>query len=146
MKALRSSDPLAVLAANRRLLYWGLLISLVLHLIFVALYFRPVEQAEEEAVIRLEWQELDTPLLIPPPQLSREFAFKKQVIPEGTPIISVQRDQTATVVGGLGARLDQAAAGRRWSRTRGSHDFIADMGAQGMGLGVVGVPSLKPLP
>ena len=67
VKAVRSSDPLAVIAANRRLLYWGLLISLVLHLIFVALYFRPVEQAEEEVVVRLEWQELDTPLLIPPP-------------------------------------------------------------------------------
>ena len=146
MKAVRPSDPLAVLAANRRLLYWGLLVSLLLHLVFVALYFRPVEQAEEEVVIHLEWQELDTPLLIPPPQLSREFAFKKQVIPKGTPIISVQRDQTATVVGGfssgLGAQLDRAA-GRRWSRTRGSRDFIAAMGAQGMGLGVVGVPQFE---
>ena len=78
--------------------------------------------------------------------MSREFAFKKQVIPEGTPIISVQRDQTATVVGGfsgLGAQLDQAVAGRRWSRTRSGHDFIADMGAQGMGLGVVGVPQFE---
>jgi len=147
VKALRTADPLAVIAAHRRLLYWGLLFSLGLHLIVVAWYFRPIEQAAEEVVIHLEWQDLDTPLLIPPPQLRREFAFQKQVIPEGTPIISVQRDQMATVVGGfssgLGTQLDQAAAGRRWSRTGSGRDLVADMDAQGLGLGVVGVPHFE---
>lgn len=142
MNTARLPDPLAIITASRRPLYWGLLISVVFHLILILSYFGPVKKSEEEVAVRVEWEELDTPLLIPPPQLTREFAFKKQVVAEGTPIIHVQQDQTATVVGGLASGLStggQASSNRRWSRTGGSQDFVVAVG-EGIGIGVVGMP------
>ena len=140
----RSADPLAILSRRRRLLYLGLALSTLFHVVVLGIYLIPRKEIEERIVARVEWEEEDTPFFIPAPQLVREYAFKKQSIAEGTPIVRASGDRTSTTVGGNRAGVRMAVGSARWSTTGGSAEFVVNVAGTGsIGEMVVGLPQFE---
>ncbi len=137
------TDRLSVLRYGRRLLYLGLMASVALHLVVGAVWLLPKDEEEERVVARFEFQEQDTPLFVPAPRLAREFAFRKQPIPQGTPIVRSSGDETSTTVGGAVGRVRTAPTSATWTRTGGSADFLVDVGAGDLSAAVVGLPRFE---
>ncbi|MCY3736447.1 MAG: DUF4159 domain-containing protein [Gemmatimonadaceae bacterium] len=137
------TDRLSVLRYGRRLLYLGLVASVALHLVVGAVWLLPKDEEEERVVARFEFQEQDTPLFVPAPRLAREFAFRKQPIPQGTPIVRSSGDETSTTVGGAVGRVRTAPTSATWTRTGGSADFLVDVGAGDLSAAVVGLPRFE---
>ena len=137
---------LNILSKNRRLLYLGAAVSLLGHVAILSVYLGPREKIEEVVVAHIEWEEEETPFFIPPPQLAREFAFRRQPVAEGTPVIRSSGDRTTTTVsGGGGANLRMGGSRMKWSRQTGvSSDFAVNL-AVGTGIGeaVVGLPQFE---
>ena len=146
---IRQRDPLAIIRKNRRPLYIGLGLSVVLHVVILSVYLGPREEVKEEVVARIEWEDEDTPFMVPAPQMAREFLFKKQRIPQGTPVVRSAGDRTATIVrgrgAGVGVRAFRGVAGsaRQWSRSGGSADFVVAVGAGDLSDMVVGIPQFE---
>ena len=137
-------DRLSIIQPRRGPFYLGLALSVIAHLAVVSFFLAPREQIEERVVARFEWVEEETAFFNPAPQLVREFAFKKQPVPEGTPVVRTSGDQTSTTVGGSGAVRMAAVTSAMWSRTGGSADFVVDIaGAAGVGEVVVGLPKFE---
>ncbi len=138
----RRSDRLRVIRSNWRLLGAGLVLSALLHVgVFTWLTAtRPVE--EERVVARFEFEEDDTPFFLPAPRLVREFAFRKQSVPEGTPVVRASSDRTATVV--TGRAVGNALSGTmQWTRAGGSAEFAVSIGGGDMGDALVGIPRFE---
>ncbi len=148
MSAQGKKSVLQVLSHNRRLLLAAVVSSLLLHAFFATIYLWPEREEDEEVLVaRIEWDDQDTPFHIPAPQVSREFTFRREAVPEGAPVVRSAGDRTATVVRGrrgVGVR-DQAMAGSgmRWSETGGGTEFIAAVGDGGLGDMVVGIPEFE---
>ncbi len=136
-------DRLSVLRYGRRLLYLGLVASVALHLAVGAVWLLPEDEEEERVVARFEFEEQDTPLFVPAPRLAREFAFRKQPIPQGTPIVRSSGDETSTTVGGAVGRVRMSPTSATWTRTGGSADFLVDVGAGDLSAAVVGLPRFE---
>ncbi len=137
------TDRLSVLRYGRRLLYLGLVASVALHLVVGAVWLLPEDEEEEQVVARFEFEEQDTPLFVPAPRLAREFAFRKQPIPQGTPIVRSSGDETSTTVGGAVGRVRMSPTSATWTRTGGSADFLVDVGAGDLSAAVVGLPRFE---
>ena len=137
------TDRLSVLRYGRRLLYLGLTASVALHLVVGAVWLLPEDEEEERVVARFEFEEQDTPLFVPAPRLAREFAFRKQPIPQGTPIVRSSGDETSTTVGGAVGRVRMSPTSATWTRTGGSADFLVDVGAGDLSAAVVGLPRFE---
>ena len=137
------TDRLSVLRYGRRLLYLGLAASVALHLVVGAVWLLPEDEEEERVVARFEFEEQDTPLFVPAPRLAREFAFRKQPIPQGTPIVRSSGDETSTTVGGAVGRVRMSPTSATWTRTGGSADFLVDVGAGDLSAAVVGLPRFE---
>ena len=134
---------LAVISGGgRRWLYVGLVLSAVVHVAILAVYTLRTEEVEDRVVARIKWVERDTPFLIPPPQLARQFAFRKQRVPEGTPVARSKGDRPATIVRGGGGLARVGGSAQQWSRTGGSADFVVAVGS-GFSDMVVGVPQFE---
>ena len=131
-----------VLKRNRRLFYGGVAASVGLHLLVTLPYLMLREEVQERVVARIEFDEEDTEFFVPAPQLTREFAFRKQVIPEGTPVVQLSGDRTTTTVSAgrrvIGAGMPVGT--RMWSSVGGSADFMVAVGGSGLGDAVVGIP------
>jgi hypothetical protein len=136
-------DRLSVHRYGRRPLYLGLVASVALHLAVGAVWLLPEDEEEERVVARFEFEEQDTPLFVPAPRLAREFAFRKQPIPQGTPIVRSSGDETSTTVGGAVGRVRMSPTSATWTRTGGSADFLVDVGAGDLSAAVVGLPRFE---
>ncbi len=136
-------DRLSVHRYGRRHLYLGLVASVALHLVVGAVWLLPKDEEEEQVVARFEFEEQDTPLFVPAPRLAREFAFRKQPIPQGTPIVRSSGDETSTTVGAAAGRVRLAPTSATWTRTGGSADFLVDVGAGDLSAAVVGLPRFE---
>ena len=135
---------LEILNRNWRLLFLGVLLSLVAHLVLFGIYVSPREEVQEETVARIEFQYEKTAFAVTPPQLTRDFAFRKQAVPQGTPVVRSRSERTTTVVGGGrgGVRVG-APASRMWSSRGGSADFRVAVGGPGPGEAIIGMPSFE---
>ncbi len=139
----RQSGSLTVLSRNRRLFHAGLAASVALHALALSLYLLPQVEEEEEVVARIEWDEEKTPFFLPEPQLTREFAFRKEAVPEGTPVVRSSGDRTTTTVSGRRmVRAGMPVGTRMWSRTGGSSEFTVAAGT-GLGDAVVAMPQFE---
>jgi hypothetical protein len=142
-------DPLSIRWGDRRPLTFGFSLSAFLHTVIIVVFvIIPLIEAPKERVIaRIEWEEEDTPFAIPEPRLVKEFAFKKQRIPEGISlVIRSSGDQTATIVGGGGGGggIRMADAPQMWSGPGGSSRFVVAVSATGgLGDAVVGIPQFE---
>ncbi len=136
-------DRLSVHRYGRRPLYLGLVASVALHLAVGAVWLLPEDEEEERVVARFEFEEQDTPLFVPAPRLAREFAFRKQPIPQGTPIVRSSGDETSTTVGGAVGRVRMSPTSATWTRAGGSADFLVDVGAGDLSAAVVGLPRFE---
>ncbi len=138
-------DPLAIIRKNWRLFYFGVAMAVVFHIAILSLYLRPSEEVKEEVVARIEWDEQDTPFVVPRPQLTREFAFKKQRVPQGEPVVRSSGDRTATIVRSGSRAVGAVMSGsvQQWTRSGGSADFVVVVGGAGVSDMVVGIPQFE---
>lgn len=135
---------LTILRPSRKLFLLGVTASVGLHALVTAVFLRPEEEAEEVEVARFEFDEEDTPFFIPRPRLAREFAFMKEVVPEGAPVVASRGDTRTTTVGGApGGVRSSVGASAMWTRTGGSADFVVDVSTVGLGTAVVGLPQFE---
>lgn len=138
-----SRNILNIVQKNWKLLCTGLGLSLCLHVAVFTWMLAPGEEAEEERVIaRFEFDDDDTPFFIPAPRLVREFAFRKQAVPEGTPVVRASSDRTATVVQGRAAGT-AVAGSMQWTRSGGNADFVVSVGGGDIGDALVGIPQFE---
>jgi hypothetical protein len=141
---LRHKDPLSIIHKKGRLFYSGVGASVVLHILILSFYMIPREELKEEIVARIEWEEEDTPFVVPQPQMAREFAFKKQRVPQGTPVVRSSGDRTATIVrGGTIGGVRSMSSARQWSKSGGSSDFVVAIGTGDISDMVVGIPQFE---
>ena len=133
---------LDVINKNWHLLGKGLALSVLLHVFVFTSMMAPRDVEEERVVARIHFDDADTPFFIPAPRLVREFAFRKEAVPEGTPVVRAASDRTATVV--QGRALGSAVSGSmQWTRSGGSADFIVSVGGGGIGDALVGIPQFE---
>ncbi|MFH1568139.1 MAG: DUF4159 domain-containing protein [Gemmatimonadota bacterium] len=135
---------LDVLERHGRLFGLGLLLSVALHLLLFGWYVLPEKEAEEEVVATIEFHYEKTAFVVTPPRLAPDFAFRKQAVPQGTPVVRAPRERTTTVVGGgRGGLRVGVPTSRLWSSTGGSADFRVAVGGPGLGDALVGVPHFE---
>ena len=135
---------LDILDRNHRLLYLGVMLSILAHLVLFGIYVSPREEVEEETVARIEFQYEKTPFVVTPPQLTRDFAFRKQAVPQGTPVVRSRSERTTTVVGGgRGGVRTGMPASRMWSSRGGSADFRVAVGGPSLGEAIIGMPRFE---
>jgi len=138
------TNGLGVLERNWRLFGLGLALSAALHLVLFGVYALPERQVEEEVVATFEFQYDKTPFVVTPPRLAPEFAFRKQAVPQGTPVVRSRAERTTTVVGGGRGGLQVGApTSRMWSSTGGSADFRVTVSAGSLEDAVIGVPHFE---
>ena len=135
-------DTLAVLRRNRRFFGGALALSAALHAALFAWMAARPEVEEERIVARFEFEEEETPFYVPAPRLVREFAFRKQAVPEGSPVVSPRSDRTATVVRG-GLSRTAVTGSVEWTRSRAGGDFVLPSGAGEAGGALVGIPRFE---
>lgn len=134
---------LEILERRWRLFLLGIVVSLLGHLAILFLATLP-KPAEEEVVARVEFEYEQTPFVVSPPQLTQDFAFRKQAVPQGAPVISSRRERTTTIVGGGrgGVRLGVIGS-RMWSARGGSAEFKVTVGGPALGEAIVGMPRFE---
>ncbi len=132
------SDVLRIIRKNWKLFGAGLALSVCLHAGVLTWLLLPREVEEERVVARFEFEDADTPFFLPAPRLVREFAFRKQAVPEGTPVVRATGDRTATIVQGVAGTA--VTGTMQWTRTGGSADFIVSVGPGEIGDVLVGIP------
>lgn len=137
---------LRVLRRNPRLFGLAVVVSVGLHLAIAGVYLRPTDTPDEEVVAVVELKYETTAFSVMPPRLSRDFAFRKQAVPEGTPVVRARSQRTTTVVGGGrgGPRLGIPTSGL-WSSQGGSADFLVAVGGGGLGDDIIGMPEFESL-
>ena len=134
----RRTDVLTVIRKNWRLFGAGIAVSVLLHAGVATWMLIPREVSEEEVVARFEFEDDGTPFFIAAPRLVREFAFRKQAVPEGAPVVRSSGDRTATVVQGVAGFA--VTGTMQWTRAGGSADFVVTVGTGDIGEVVVGMP------
>ena len=136
-------NPLTILSPSRHFRV-GLAASVVLHVVVLLVYVVPPPEEEEVVVARIEWDEEKTPFFLAQPQLTREFAFRKEAVPEGTPVVRSSGDRTTTTVSARGlARAGTPVGSRMWSRTGGTSEFAVAVGGAGVGDALVAMPQFE---
>ena len=135
---------LDVLNRNWGLLGVGALLSVAAHLVLLGLSALPEREAEEEVVASIEFHYEKTAFVVARPQLTPDFAFRKQAVPQGTPIVRSRSERTTTVVGGGrgGVRVGTPAS-RQWSSSGGSADFRVTVGGATLEDAIVGMPHFE---
>lgn len=128
---------------GRRPLCLSLVLSVAFHLAVVGVYLLPGEEVAERVVARMQFGETAPAFVIPEPRMAREFAFRKQRIPEGSPAVSSRGDRTATIVRGGAALSAHVESARQWIRTGGQADLAVAVGGGRLGDLVVGVPQFE---
>ncbi len=139
-----ASTGLQVLRSNWRLFGLGLLVSVLAHLAFAGLALWPRRKVEERVVAVVEVRYEKTPFSVMPPRLSRDFAFRKQAVPTGTPVVRSRTQRTTTIVGsGRGGLQLGVPASRLWSSHGGSADFQVAVGGLAVAEGLIGMPQFE---
>ena len=139
-----ASHHLDVLQRNWRLLGVGTALSVALHLALFGAYVLPEQEVEEEVVATFEFQYEKTPFVVTPPRLAPEFAFRKQAVPQGTPVVRSRAERTTTVVGGGRGGLHVGVpTSRLWSSTGGSADFRVTVSGGSLSDAVIGMPQFE---
>ena len=138
------SANLGVIRRGWGLLGLGVLVSALLHLALLGAYTMREDEVEEEVVAIIEFQYEKTAFAVMPPQLTRDFAFRKQAVPQGSPVVRSRSERTTTIVGGArgGIRVG-APSSRMWSSRGGSSDFRVAVGGPTLGEAIVGVPQFE---
>ncbi|MEW6750446.1 MAG: DUF4159 domain-containing protein [Candidatus Latescibacterota bacterium] len=139
-----SAHALDIVERNWRLFGAGVALSVLAHLLVFGAWVLPHREVEEEVVAFVELQYEKTAFAVTPPRLARDFAFRKQAVPQGAPVVSARTQRTTTVVGGgrLGPRAG-APASRLWSSRGGSADFRVDVSGPLLGDGLLGTPQFE---
>jgi len=139
-----SRASLDILERNWRLFGLGMALSAALHLVLFGLYALPEQEVEEEVVATFEFQYEKTPFVVTPPRLTPDFAFRKQAVPQGTPVVRSRGERTTTVVGGGRGRMRVGVpTSRLWSSTGGSADFRVAVVGGSLEDAVIGVPRFE---
>ena len=133
---------LDVLQRDGRLFGGAVALSVLFHAAVLTWMLTRPEAGPERVVARFEFEEAETPFYVPAPRLVREFAFRKQAVPEGAPVVRRRIDRTRTVARG-GLSRGAVGASVEWTRSRGGGDFVVPAGGAAAGGALVGIPRFE---
>jgi hypothetical protein len=132
-----------IIYRERRLFRQMAALSLLVHAVLALILVAQGQDEKEVVVARVELAYDKGPFVVPQMQLTQDFAFRKQAVPQGAPVIGSRSERTTTIVGGGrgGVQVGKGMEGmRQW---QGSELAVVVDGGAGLSDAVVGVPRFE---
>jgi hypothetical protein len=132
-----------VIYRERRVFRQMAVVSLLVHAAIVAVLMSPRQGEQEQVIARVELAYEKGPFIVPQMQLTQDFAFRKQAVPQGTPVIGSRSERTTTIVGGGRGGLQVGRGMESMRQWTGSELAVVVDGGAGLSDAVVGVPRFE---